>query len=569
MPDIHELIRTNDLVRRAYELAAEAHRGEKRKNGEAYLDHCVATAETVALWDMDEETIAAALLHDALKRAVDMRERIAAACGSDMLILLERLGKVTQVKYNGLAENVDTLRKLILYLASDVRVLLVRLASRRHNLQSLYVFPEADQKRMALETMDLYAPLSRDLGMEKLAAELEDLSFPYLYPQEHNWLMERVRALYEDRERYLEGFAPIVRSELERNGVRVVDVHRRAKHYASLYRKLLRYDMDVSKVHDLVALRVIVPTITDCYTALGAIHKTWPPLPGRIKDYIAAPKANGYRCLHTTVLAPGDTATEIQIRTQDMHRDAELGIAAHVRYAREKGSKAYREGVAARAAPEEIAVVRQLREWRERFAANRGAADPWKIDLFRDRVFALTPKGDVIELPKGATPVDFSYKIHSEVGNRAVGAKVNGVIARLDSELRSGDVVEILMQKNKQPSASWLSFVKTAAARTGIRAALRKVTGFLARERPQSELMAFAVATRGSSGGLKDISGIFEAHGVRIRAMEAQPATALRRTPVATFTFARPQEATLAALLADLKKLKQVKEVKVRAAKLQ
>ena len=341
-------------------------------------------------------------------------------------------------------------------------------------MQTLKALPIQKQKRVALETYDIYAPLAYRLGMQNLSGELEDLAFPYLYPDEYKWLIENVRERYEERVRYLERVRPILEEALKKNNIKVAGIDYRAKRYSSLYKKLKRYDMNLDQIYDLVAKRIVVGTIEDCYAALGVIHQMWPPLPGRIKDYIALPKPNGYKSIHTTVFCVDNRPTEFQIRTEKMHEEAENGIAAHWVYENYKETTGYIEGKAAFADRKELAWVRQLREWQAALPDSEEFLDSLKIDFFRDRIFVITPKGKVVDLPYGATPVDFAYQIHTRVGDECCGAKVNNKIAPLDYKLRSGDVVEILTQKSKKPSESWLKSVKTETAKKRIRAAMRE-----------------------------------------------------------------------------------------------
>jgi len=339
-------------------------------------------------------------------------------------------------------EKTENLIKLFLVTAKDARTVLIKLADRYHNVC-------ADN---ALETLEIYAPIAHRLGMGELKGQLEDLAFKYLNPEEYKRLENEVVRIYEIRKNYIKKLEPILRELLKKEKVVPLEINTRTKHFYSLYKKLLRYQMNFNEIHDLVAARIIVKDINDCYLALGAIHQVWKPMPGLIKDYIAIPKPNGYQSLHTSVFGPEGKITEIQIRTPEMHAQAENGVAAHW---------AYKERVSVK----EIAWVEQLREWQ------KAAGD---IDFLKDRIFALTPQGDVIDLPEGATLVDFAYQIHTTVGNECAGAKINGKIATLDTRLKSGDLVEILTQKGKKPSADWLNFIKTGLAKDKIKKILKE-----------------------------------------------------------------------------------------------
>jgi len=345
-----------------------------------------------------------------------------------------------------------------------------------------------------------------------LSGELEDLAFPFIHPREYQWLLENVKEHYEEREAYLERIKPVVLKALEDNKVEVISIDFRAKRYASLYKKLVKYEMDLDRIYDLVAFRIIVKRIEDCYAALGAIHSLWPPLPGKIKDYIALPKPNSYRSLHTTVICLGQKLVEFQIRTGEMHNEAEQGIAANWIYAEAKTSKAYRRRRPVEARAEQLKWLESLRAWQGEHNESKGFLDSLKLDFLKDRIFAVTPKGEVIDLPYGATPVDFAYYIHSEIGDECIGAKVNGKIVPLDYRLVSGDVVEILTQKNKKPSASWLEFVVTSAAKDRIRDSLKKKNLKLL-DNKQTELK---ITAEDRVGLIKDVSSIIARSHVNI-----------------------------------------------------
>lgn len=367
-------------------------------------------------------------------------------------------------------EKKENLIKLFLVTAKDIKTVLIKLADRYHVMQTLGALPEKDQKRIALETMEIYAPIAHRLGMGELKGQLEDLAFEYLYPEEYQRLENEVAARYEIRKNYIEKLKPILYKVLGKENIIPLEINTRAKHFYSLYQKLLRFQMNFDEIHDLVAARIIVKDINDCYLALGAIHQLWKPAPGLINDYIARPKPNGYQSLHTSVFGPEEKIIEIQIRTAEMHAQAENGIAAHWDYKERtyKNKNRYPKIDA-----KEIAWIEQLREWQKAVKNSDEFLESFKIDFFKDQIFALTPQGDVIDLPEGATPVDFAYQIHTSVGDECTGAKINGKIAALDTKLKSGDFVEILIQKGKKPSADWLNFVKTSLAKDKIKRVLK------------------------------------------------------------------------------------------------
>lgn len=559
MSKLQELIKNNDLVRRAYDFAKKAHQGQKRKNGEPYFNHCLATAEAVLGWGLDEPTVAAALLHDVVEDTGIDLEKLKKDFGEEVAFLVDGVTKIGQVRYRGIEAKVENLRKFILYLSKDIRVLLVKLADRLNNMKTLYAVHPQKQKRIALETMEIYAPLAYRLGMQKLSGELEDLAFPYLYPAEYKWLLELSKEKYEERERYAEKFKPLITEELTKNEILILNIVSRAKRYTSLYKKLLRYDMNIESIYDLVALRVIVNSVEDCYAALGMIHKRWPPLPGRFKDYIALPKPNGYRSLHTTVFGPDKKIAEVQIRTQEMHDESENGIAAHFAYEHQKGTKAYADRRTSFAEKKELPWIQQLRNWQRDFTNPDDFLRVLKIDLFSDRILALTPKGEVLDLPSGATPVDFAYQVHSEIGNSCVGAKINGRIVSLNTELKSGDMVEILTQKNKKPSESWLKWVKTSAARNHIKSAVRDSVKPLFAKKPTK--MEFRVVAEDRIGLLKDLSEIFSRSHINILELDAKDTG---RLPIIKIVCPALVKEKAEKLLIKIKTIKEIKETGFR-----
>jgi len=565
---LSELVRKEprSVIARAYSFAERAHKGQKRKSGEPYVTHAIAAAETLRAWGMDEATIAAGLLHDVAEDTPVTLETIKKEFGKEIAFLVDGVTKLGHIKYRGAEAKAENLRKMIIAVSEDLRVVFVKLADRLHNMRTLSAVNKEKQKRIALETYEIYAPIAYRLGMQQVSGELEDLSFLYLYPQEHAWLMAHVKDEYAKREAYLRGVEPLVRHALREMGVKLVGIDFRAKRYASLYKKLLRYDMDIEKIYDLVAFRIVVKNVEECYAALGAIHKTWAPLPGRIKDYIAMPKPNGYQSIHTTVVGPEGRAVEFQVRTEEMHKEAELGIAAHWLYAQSKGTRWYLRRRTTHAKPEEVAWVAQLRAWLERSRTNGHASEhvmrDLKIDFFKDRIFAITPQGDVFDLPAGATPVDFAYHVHSVIGDSCAGAKVNSTLVPLSHELKSGDVVEILTQKNKHPSEGWLVFVKTALAREHIKSALHKHHGTVSRAHTPTKV-EFRVATQDRIGLLKDITGVISRSHMNIIGFHvSHPAGS--NFPVNLIECAATDRKKIEKLILKLKQIKEVREVSYR-----
>jgi GTP diphosphokinase / guanosine-3',5'-bis(diphosphate) 3'-diphosphatase len=464
------------IVARAFTFSENAHIKQERKSGEPYFNHAKATAETLAEWKMDDATIAAGLLHDTVEDTGVPLQTIKKEFGDDVAFLVDGVTKLGHLKYRGAKEKAENLRKMVLALSQDLRVIFIKLADRLHNMRTLGALPPDKQERVALETDEIYASLAYRLGMHNLSGELQDLAFPFLHPKEYEWLLNTAKEHYEERLRYLESVKPALARILVEHDIQPAAIDIRAKRYASLYKKLLRHDMDIGKIYDLVAMRVIVDTVPACYAALGVIHEAWPPAPHRMKDYIAIPKPNGYRSLHTTVIGPDKKTVEIQIKTKEMLEENEYGVAAHWLYDRQRSGEplSYRGKRLAK----ELAWVQQLADWQKQFEKRSENPEEFletmKVNFFTDRIFVVTPRGDAIDLPAGATPIDFAYHIHSEIGNSATGAKVNGVLVPLDHRLKSGDVVEILVQKGKKPSEDWLRFVKTGIARDHIRTALRR-----------------------------------------------------------------------------------------------
>lgn len=462
------------LIQKAYDFTEKAHEGQKRLSGEPYITHPLAVADRLLEMRLDTPTIAAGLLHDACEDTGLTIREVKKELGDEIAFLVEGVTKLGRIKYRGLERSAESLRKMFLAIAEDIRIVLIKLVDRLHNMETLQYLPPEKQKRIALETIEIYAPLAYRLGIGEVKGQLEDLAFPFVYPEEYQWLLTTLKDHYEERRAYVERIQPRVAEALAAEKIRFFDIHARAKHYYSLYKKLPKYDMDISRVFDLVALRIIVEDVEDCYAGLGVIHKLWRPMPGLVKDYIALPKPNGYRSLHTTVFGPEGRTVEFQIRTPEMHHEAENGIAAHWAYAEKKGSDSYIKRGAARAPRKELQWIQQLREWQKEFEKPDEFLESLKIDFFKNRIFVLTPKGDVIDLPEGATPVDFAYQIHTDIGDHAMGSKINGKMASLDYALLNGEVVEILTQKNKKPSPDWLRFVKTSFARKHIASVLKK-----------------------------------------------------------------------------------------------
>ncbi len=456
-----------NYLQQVYEFAAKAHEGQTRISGEPYITHPLGVALILAELELDVVTIAAGLLHDVVEDTDIPLSTIEEKFGSEAALLVDGVTKLSRISFkNKMEQQVENLRKMFLAMAKDIRVILIKLADRLHNMRTLRHMTEAKQKEIAEETLEIFAPLAHRLGIFKVKWELEDLSLRYLEPERYYELVNGISQKRKQREAYVERVAGTLATRLEAVGIKA-DIQGRPKHFFSIYNKMVQQKKELAEIYDLLAVRVVVDTVKDCYGALGIIHTLWKPIPGRFKDYIAMPKSNMYQSLHTTVIGPDGEPFEIQIRTWEMHRTAEYGIAAHWRY--KEGGRGDSEF------EEKLAWLRQLLEWQNDMRDAREFMETLKIDLFSDAVFVFTPKGDVVELPAGAVPIDFAYHIHTQVGHRCIGAKVNGKIVTLDYTLANGDIIEILTSKQANgPSRDWLNVVKTSEARTKIRGWFKK-----------------------------------------------------------------------------------------------
>ena len=463
------------LIKKAYNYAFNAHKNQRRKSGEHYIIHPLSTAYYLAKLKLDSTTIAAGLLHDILEDTLISKKELEKEFGKTISFLVEGVSKLDIIKYRGSEIEAENLRKLFLAMAQDIRVILIRLCDRLHNLKTLNFLPVEKQKRIALESLEIYAPLAHRLGIGRMKGAIEDLCFPYVYPEEYEKLMPQVKERYHLRKKYLKKVKPIIEKELKKERIVPIEIQFRAKHYYSLFQKLQRYGNDLNRIYDLIALRIIVKDIETCYRTLGVIHKLWSPLPGRIKDYIALPKPNGYRSLHTTVFCVNGKITEFQIRTPEMEEETKHGIAAHWYYSEKKGFKAYLKKLINKTPEKEMGWIKQLQKWQTATSPSE-FIESLKIDFFKDRIFVFTPRGKVIDLPQGACLVDFAYAIHTDIGNQCDSAKVNGEIKPLSFILKNGDIAEITINKKRKPSRDWLAFVKTSLARNQIRKTLKITT---------------------------------------------------------------------------------------------
>jgi GTP diphosphokinase / guanosine-3',5'-bis(diphosphate) 3'-diphosphatase len=457
-----------DLVKKAYVYSAKVHQGQIRKSGEPYLVHPLEVAGILADLKLDEASIVAGMLHDTIEDTLAKPEEIKELFGNEVLELVEGVTKLGtfQSSQNASIEEkqAENFRKMLVAMAKDIRVILVKLADRTHNMRTLEHMKPESQQRIAQETLDIYAPLANRLGIQWIKIELEDLAFKYLKPGEYHDTEKQLEQTQKDRQKYIADVVELLKTRLKEAGLEA-EVQGRPKHVYSIWKKMRKNGLaSVTQLHDIVAFRLLLKTVPACYEALGLIHSLWKPVPGRFKDYIAIPKPNMYQSLHTTVIGPNGERIEIQIRTEEMHRIAEEGIAAHW---------AYKEGKSGAKDQQKFAWLRQLMEWQQDLKDPREFLETVKVDLFQDEVFVFTPKGDVKSLPAGSTPVDLAYAVHSEVGAHCIGAKVNGKMVPLRYKLKNGDSCEILTRSDARPNKDWLSFVKTSRAQAKIRSFIK------------------------------------------------------------------------------------------------
>lgn len=449
-----------DIIRLAYDFAEAAHEGQYRKSGEPYITHPLAAAHILADMRIDPIIITATLLHDVPEDTAVTLDEIEDNFGKEIRTLVEGITKLGKLKYRGVERYIENLRKMFVAMAQDIRVIIIKFADRIHNLRTLGALPPQKAYRIGLESLEIYAPIAGRLGMDEMKGELEDLSFQYVYPKEYNRILHIREEKTKGSKEYFRHIQEQARKELHQAGIPIVNIYGRNKRLYSLYQKLSRKENNINKVYDLIAIRIIVPTVADCYAALGILHKLWKPMRGRIKDYISQPKPNGYKSLHTTVFGEHGQIVEFQIRTTEMNEEANFGIAAHWHYD-EKGAHTPKR---------EVQWAKELAEIQKEVLNKLSDLEEIKVNFLQTRIFVFTPKGDVIDLPEGATPVDFAYHIHTEIGHKCNGAVVNDKMVSLDTELKNGDVVEIQIDKNRKgPNEDWLDFVQTHTAKGHIR----------------------------------------------------------------------------------------------------
>ncbi len=472
-----ELVKKNnpdadtEMILKAYHLADGAHKDQKRLSGEAYIIHPVSVAYILAEYKMDTETIVAAILHDVIEDTSYTYDDIKEMFNEQVADLVEGVTKIGKIEYQSKEESqAENLRKMVLAMSKDIRVILIKLVDRLHNMRTLEYMKESKQIEKSRETLDIYAPIANRLGIQTIKAELEDLALKYLDPDGYYDLVKKVKMKKQSREEYINKVIKILEKKIDEVGIEA-KIYGRSKHFYSIYRKMKAQNRNFDEIYDLIAVRVIVDSVKDCYGVLGIVHTQWKPIPGRFKDYIAMPKPNMYQSIHTTVIGPNGDPFEIQIRTKEMHETAEYGIAAHWKY---------KEGITDSSNKElryenKMSWLRQILEWQKELDNANDLVETIKVDLLNEEVYVFTPQGKVVELPMGSCPLDFAYRIHSDVGNSCVGAKVNGKIVPLNYTLNNGDIVEIMTSKNSNgPSRDWLNFTKSAHARNKIRQYFKK-----------------------------------------------------------------------------------------------
>ncbi|KKR79462.1 MAG: GTP pyrophosphokinase [Candidatus Nomurabacteria bacterium GW2011_GWA2_40_9] len=455
------------LIDKAFHFAKKAHEGQKRLSGEPYFIHVYETAKILAKQGMDANTIAAGFMHDVLEDAEVSEQEIEKEFGNEILFLIKGVTKLGKLKYRGHERHVESLRKFFMAMANDLRVVIIKFADRLHNLRTLEYIREEKRERIAIESIEIYAPLANRLGMGKLKSEIEEVAFPYAYPKEYKLVTDMLKEKEVEYHKDLEEIRNALEAELKKENIKFDEISYRVKTKYSLWRKLQRYDMDIDKIHDIIAIRVVVDTLEECYHILGLIHSLWKPIQGRIKDYISLPKPNGYKSLHTTVFTGKNGIAEIQVRTKEMHAEAAYGIAAHFAY-KENAKKKKNDD------KEKFKWLEELKELNYNPNKPQSFFEHLKMDFFNDRIFILTPRGDVVDLPENSSPIDFAYSIHSDLGNHVSGVKINGKMSQIFSKLKNGDIVEIIDKADAHPSSKWLENTKTNIAKKHIKSYVEK-----------------------------------------------------------------------------------------------
>ena len=504
-----------NFIEKAFYFAKKVHYGQKRKNGEDYFNHCLRTTFNLAQLKLDKIFIVSGLLHDTIEDAGVKENEIEKNFGNEVAFIIKGVTKIGNYKYyQEDFKQAENLRNFILAISEDIRVAIVKLADRLDNMKTLQYIPPDKQKRIALETKDIYAPLAIRLGIYEWAAELDDLSFKFLNPEKYEEIVNFYKPIIEKNESFLKEFIKDISNILREKKNKIYEIDYRIKKPSSIYKKLIKKNFDFQKIYDLIGVRIIVGKVEECYLVLGIIHSKFPYLKSEFDDYIANPKPNGYQSIHTVVLTPYDFYVEFQIRTLDMHRYAEHGTAAYFAYAESKISNLYKKNISIIANEEDVKFIEELRKWKDikDIKDIKDFFERSKNEFFKERIYAFTPKGKLIELPQGSTPVDFAYKIHSDIGDHCERAMVNGKIVPLDYELRNGDVVKIIVNKNRKPSVNWLNFVRTSNARKKIKISLKKEESkFMSKN-----FITLAIISQDKAGFINEIMRFFNLRRINV-----------------------------------------------------
>lgn len=506
-----------NLIKKAFELGEKAFENIKRLSGEPYFNHCIRVALILAELGLDSKTICAGLLHDILEDTDIAEKEIENLLGQEILFLIKGVTKIEVVKYKEKnLEQARNLLKFILAISKDLRIAILKLADRLDNMRTLEYLPRERQINFALETQDIFVPLALRLGIYEWAGELDDLAFKFLEPEKYKEVIKMIEEKIKDGEKILIEIKSKLEEILKSKNINLIDIQFRIKRPSSVYKKLKRKDFDINQIYDLLAMRVIVSTVEECYITLGVIHSLYKPLLEEFNDYIANPKPNGYKSLHTTCYIGDGKYVEFQIRTYEMHKRNEEGIAATFAYAETKQTKNYQKKKAIFASKEDLSLIQEIRKWKME-KNQEDIIDVFKTDILKERIYVFTPKGEVIELPIGSTPLDFAYKIHTEIGNHYSGARVNGKMVPIDYELKTGDIVEIVTNKNKKPSLDWLQIVKTNYAKKKIRSSLKKLNPYLFQK-----TYIIYIKAKDRIGLLKDIANIISSKGFNITSSKSK-----------------------------------------------
>lgn len=507
-----------ELIKKAFLFGKKAFEGIKRKNGEPYFNHCLRTSLNLAELKLDFKMIIAGILHDILEDTPITEDELKKDFGEEITFLVKGVTYIGNIHYKKKdLEQADKLRKLIVSLTEDLRIAILKLADRLDNMRTLSFLPREKQKKIAMETQDIYAPLALRLGISSWAGELDDLAFKFLEPEKYQEINNLIKHKFKNGEKILKKIKFDLMQHLRKNNINFIEIQSRIKTPSSIFKKLKRKNFDLDQIYDILAIRIIVNTIEECYLTLGVIHSLYKPIMEEFNDYISHPKPNGYQSLHTTCLVHRETYVEFQIRTKEMHIRNEEGIAAYFAYADSKQTKKYQKEKPTIISEKELKIINELKKWKENILNQEEIIKALKTDFLKEEIYVFTPQGDIIKLPTGSTPLDFAYKIHTEIGNSYAGAKVNNKIVPITYELKSGDIVEIIRNKNKKPSIDWLQIVKTYEAKKRIKSFLKKLHPAFFQKSYSCQIWA-----KDRIGLLKDITNIISSQGINIIGLKSK-----------------------------------------------